>query len=54
MMSNLSLHDRALRGNPLSPYFAALRAAESVGEKSESSILVRLYNQVRTHFERNS
>jgi hypothetical protein len=38
--SNLSLHDRVLRGNPLPPYFAALRAAEFVGEKSESSILV--------------
>ena len=32
----------------------ALRAAESVGQKSESLILVQLYDKVRTFFERNS
>ena len=40
--SNLRLAAREARGNPLPPYFAALRAAESVGKKSESLILVPL------------
>ncbi len=40
--SNLRLAVREAHGNPLPPYFAAQRAAESVGEKSESLILVRL------------
>ena len=39
-MSNLRLDAREARGNPLPAYFAAQRAAESVGEKSESLILV--------------
>lgn len=38
--SNLRLAAREARGNPLPAYFAAQRAAESVGKKSESSILV--------------
>jgi site-specific DNA recombinase len=38
--SNLRLDAREARGNPLPPYFAVQRAAESVGEKSESLILV--------------
>lgn len=38
--SNLRLAARDARGNPLPAYFAAQRAAESVGKKSESSILV--------------
>ncbi len=32
---------------------AALRAAESVGQKSESLILVELYNSARTFFDKN-
>ena len=32
----------------------ALRAAESVGKISESLILVRLFDEIRTFFERNS
>ena len=38
--SNLRLDAREARGNPLPAYFAAQRAAESVGKKSESLILV--------------
>ncbi|MDP6528034.1 MAG: recombinase family protein [Candidatus Pacebacteria bacterium] len=40
--SNLRLDAREARGNPLPAYFAAQRAAESVGKKSESLILVRI------------
>ena len=43
----------AVRGEPVFPYLSALRAAESVGQKSESLILVELYNSARTFFERN-
>ena len=39
-MSNLRLASRAVRGEPVFPYLSALRAAESVGQKSESLILV--------------
>lgn len=38
--SNLRLASRAVRGEPVFPYLCALRAAESVGQKSESLILV--------------
>ena len=38
--SNLRLASRAVRGEPVFPYLSALRAAESVGKKSESLILV--------------
>ena len=44
---------REARGNPVLPWSAVLRAAESVGQKSESLILVELYNSARTFFERN-
>ena len=39
-ISNLRLASRAVRGEPVFPYLSALRAAESVGQKSESLILV--------------
>ena len=39
--SNLRLASRAVRGEPVFPYLSALRAAESVGQKSEILILVR-------------
>jgi hypothetical protein len=52
-ISNLRLASRAVRGEPVFPYLSALRAAESVGQKSESLILVELYDKVRTYFERN-
>jgi len=39
--SNLRLASRAVRGEPVFPFFAALRAAESVGKIPESLILVR-------------
>ena len=39
--SNLRLASRAVRGEPVFPYLSALRAAESIGQKSESLILVR-------------
>jgi hypothetical protein len=39
--SNLRLASRAVRGEPVFPYLSALRAAESVGQKSESLILVQ-------------
>jgi len=51
--SNLRLASRAVRGEPVFPYLSALRAAESVGQKSESLILVELYNSARTFFKRN-
>ncbi len=38
--SNLRLASRAVCGEPVFPYLSALRAAESVGQKSESLILV--------------
>ena len=38
--SNLRLAARETRGNPILPYEAAQRAAESIGKKSESLILV--------------
>ena len=38
--SNLRLASRAVRGEPVFPYLSALRATESVGQKSESLILV--------------
>jgi hypothetical protein len=52
-ISNLRLASRALRGEPVFPYAAAQRAAALVGQKDESLILVELYNQIRTYFERN-
>ena len=38
--SNLRLASRAVRGEPVFPFSAALRAANSVGKKSESLIMV--------------
>jgi hypothetical protein len=35
------------------PFSAALRAAESIGKIPESLILVRLFDEIRTFFERN-
>jgi hypothetical protein len=52
-ISNLRLASRSVRGEPVFPYLSALRAAESVGQKSESLILVELYNSARTFFEGN-
>jgi midasin (ATPase involved in ribosome maturation) len=51
--SNLRLASRAVRGEPVFPYSAARSAANLVGQKSESLILVQLYDQIRTYFERN-
>jgi len=48
--SNLRLASHAVRGEPVFPYLSALRATESVGQKSESLILVELYNSARTFF----
>jgi len=52
-ISNLRLASRAVRGEPVSPFSAALRATNSVGKISESLILVRLFDEIRTFFERN-
>ena len=52
-ISNLRLASRAVRGEPVFPYLSTLRAAESVGQKLESLILVRLFDEIRTYFERN-
>jgi len=52
-ISNLRLASRAVRGEPASPFSAALRAAESVGKIPESLIVVRLFDEIRTYFERN-
>jgi hypothetical protein len=43
-VSNLRLASRAARGEPVFPFSAALRAAESVGKIPESQILVQLYD----------
>jgi hypothetical protein len=47
------LASRAVRGEPVFPYLSALRAAESVGKIPEGLILVRLFDEIRTFFERN-
>ena len=52
-ISNLRLASRAVRGEPVFPYLSALRAAESIGKIPESLILVRLFDKIRTYFERN-
>jgi hypothetical protein len=52
-ISNLRLASRAVRGEPVFPYLSALRAAKSIGKKSESLVLVRLFDEIRTFFERN-
>ena len=52
-ISNLRLASRAVRGEPVFPFSAALRAAESVGKIPESLILVRLFDEIRTFFEQN-
>ena len=51
--SNLRLASRAVRGEPVFPFSAALRAVESVGKKSESLIMVQLFDEIRTFFEQN-
>jgi hypothetical protein len=51
--SNLHLASRAVRGEPVFPFSAALRAAESIGKIPESLIVVRLFDEIRTFFERN-
>jgi len=51
---NLRLASRALRGEPQNQW-AALRAArEMASKKSESRVLVYLYNSARTYFIKNS
>jgi len=52
-ISNLRLASRAVRGEPVFPFSAALRAAESIGKIPESLIVVRLFDEIRTYFERN-
>jgi hypothetical protein len=47
------LASRAVRGEPVFPYLSALRAAESIGKIPESLIVVRLFDEIRTFFERN-
>ena len=49
--SNLRLASRAVRGEPVFPFSAALRAAESVGKIPESLIVVCLLYQARTYFQ---
>ena len=50
---NLRLASRAVRDEPVFPFSAALRAAESIGKIPESLIVVRLFDEIRTFFERN-
>jgi hypothetical protein len=47
------LASRAVRGEPVFPFSAALRATESIGKIPESLILVRLFDEIRTFFEWN-
>jgi len=51
-ISNLRLASRAVAGEPVFPYLAAQRAAALVGQKDESQLLVQLYDEIRTYFER--
>jgi len=53
-ISNLRLNAREARGNPVQPYFAAQRATKLVGKKTESLILVELYDSARIFFEQIS
>jgi len=47
------LASRAVRGEP-EKQWAALRAAnKKAGQFSESQIMVRLFDEIRTFFERN-
>ena len=52
-ISNLRLASCAVRGEPVFPFSAALRVAESVGKIPENLIVVRLFDEIRTFFERN-
>jgi len=51
--SNLRLASRGVRGEPVFPYIFAQSANEMVGKIPESLILVRLFDEIRTFFERN-
>jgi len=53
-ISNLHLASRALRGEPQNQWAALCAAHEMVSKKSESQVLVYLYNSARTYFIRNS
>ena len=52
--SNLFLASRALRGEPQNQWAALCAAHEMAFKKSESQVLVYLYNSARTHFIKNS
>ena len=52
--SNLRLASRALRGEPQNQWAAHSAAQEMAFKKSESLVLVYLYNSARTYFIRNS
>jgi len=54
MISNLFLASRALRGEPQNQWAALCAAQKMVSQKSESLVLVYLYNSARTHFIKNS
>ena len=51
--SNLCLASRALRGEPQNQWAALCAAQKMASKKSESLVLVRLFDQIRTYFERN-
>jgi len=53
-ISNLRLASRAVRGEPQNQWAALCAAHEMVSKKSESQVLVWLYNSARTHFIKNS
>jgi len=52
--SNLRLASRALRGEPQNQWAALCAAHEMAFKKSESQVLVYLYNSARTYFIKNS
>jgi hypothetical protein len=48
------LASRAARGEPQNQWAALCAAREMVSKKSESLVLVYLYNSARTYFIKNS
>ena len=51
--SNLRLASRALAGEPQNQWAALCAAHEMVSKKPRSMVLVRLFDEIRTFFERN-
>ena len=53
VFSNLTLQSREARGVPRNQWFSLATAKENLGNLELSTLLVRLYADVRTHSTRN-